>query len=332
MKCIPSARVRTGAVLAAFVTAIVLPSATAQAADRAKILSEWPSSQTVVDGVNTEWSRVTTISKDVRLSIGVRNDDQHLFIALITSDSATSLRLLNEGLIVWIDSSGGTKKRFGIKYPIGREPGPPSGSGRRDASSGRNSDDRRANEQQGPPPDQASGQPPDTEEIWKQALSDNRMLRGEILGPGKDAVREVVFAAQRSIKAKLGRADGMVVYEMSIAIGADRPNGLTLVPGAIIGIGVETPERKPPSASSGGRGGPGGNTEGSGGSGGGMGGSGGGMGGPGGGMGGPGGGMGGPGGGMGGPGGGMGGPGGPQQQKALSAWTTALLAAQPAGR
>lgn len=66
----------------------------------AKISSEWPTKPVVVDGVNTEWPTLTTIAKDVRVSIEVRNDDRHLYIALITSDSATALQALNDGLIV----------------------------------------------------------------------------------------------------------------------------------------------------------------------------------------------------------------------------------------
>ena len=70
--------------------------------------------------MNTEWPVLSTIDKNVRFSFGARNDDRNLYIALITSDSATGLQALNEGLIVWFDVEGGTKKRFGIHYPVSR--------------------------------------------------------------------------------------------------------------------------------------------------------------------------------------------------------------------
>ncbi len=294
-------------------------------------MSEWPKTPIVVDGKATEWPTLVSIAKDVRFSIAVRNDDRTLYIALITSDAMTALQTLNEGLVVWLDVAGGTRKRFGVHYPVGGPAGGQGGNrGRYSSGNGQRGGQEQAYEQQGQGNQQAGryvGPPPDPDAVWNRATSDGRLAVAELLGPEKDQVRTLILDASPSIRAKIGHAEGMMVYELAIplAVSPDSPEGLGALPGAIVGIGLETPERKAETGNYGSRGG------------GGMGGAGGGMGGRGGGgyggMGGRGGGDYG-GGGSGGRGGGMGGPGGSfgQQTKPLKAWTTVLLATPPASK
>jgi hypothetical protein len=222
---------------------------------------------------------------------------------------------LNEGLIVWFDVEGGTKKRFGIQYPVGRMGGRGArgggegwgrGEGPRPGEGGAGRGEM--GEAGGPPRD---GQAPDPEEMWKRALADPSLHEAKLLGPGKDDRHPLQLEAQHPIQAKIGRAEAMMVYELAVPLAknAELPVGLGAGPGSVIGIGIETPQR--PSVR-----GPGGEPGGFGG-----------------GMGGRGGGMGGRGGSMGGRGGGMGGPGGErgrggELQKLIKAWTTVRLAVQ----
>jgi hypothetical protein len=161
------------------------------AESKAKLLSEWPSAPVVIDGNAMEWPRLESIAKDVRFSIAVRNDDQTLCIALITSDRATAVQALNQGLVVWLDAAGGSKKRFGLHFPVGRPAGPAGGSGQ-----GRNGtgDGRRGGsggELPGePPPGRDTrvagaygGQPPDAETMWNRATADGRLKMAELIGP-----------------------------------------------------------------------------------------------------------------------------------------------------
>jgi len=301
------------------------------AASKAKLVSEWPAKPVVVDGKNTEWPTLVSLAKDVRFSIAVRNDDQDLYIALITSDAATALQTLNDGLIVWLDAEGGSKKRFGFQYPVGRRAGSQGGGGRGREASGNGQ--RGGQGQSGEPQGQGDrdyggygGPPSDPGAIWDRAVADGRLKMAERLGPGKDEVRTVMLDVPQSIQAKFGHAEGMLVYELAIplALTPESPDGLGVRPGAIIGVGIETPERKAEasgyggSRGGGGMGGRGGGGYGGGGGGGRGGGYGGGMG----------------GGEMGGRGGGVGGPSGSfgLQTKALKAWTTVQLATQPASR
>jgi H/ACA ribonucleoprotein complex subunit 1 len=322
----PPALFLAGALLAWI--AVFITSISLGAAQKAKLMSEWPKTPVVIDGKDTEWPMLVSIEKDVHLSIAVKNDDQTLYIALITSDAVTALQTLNEGLIVWMDAEGGTKKRFGFRYPVGRPAGSQGGNrGRYASGGGERGGQGQTGEQQGQGGREAGyvGPPPDPEAIWNRAASDGRLMTAELLGPEKDQVRTLMLDASPSIRAKIGHAEGMMVYELAIplATSPESPDGLGVRPGAIIGIGLETPERKAETSGSGGRGG--------GGYGGGMGGRGGGGYGGGGGRGG-----GGYGGGMGGRGGGgYGGEGASsgsfgQQAKPVKAWTTVQLATPPA--
>jgi hypothetical protein len=298
----------------------------AGAAEKPKFDSDWAAAKVTVDGVNTEWPALHTVARDVRLSIAVRNDDERIYIALATSDAFTAMEILNQGLIVWLDLEGGSKKRFGITYPMARSSGSrgaEGGRGQERGSGGRGAQGRGEE----PGEFQPRGQAPDGADTWSRLLSGPELKQAEVRGRGKDDLRTIDLEKQRALLARIGRSeDGMVVYELSVPLTATEtlPEWGGTKPGAVIGIGLETPER-PRQEASGDRGG------GMGGPGGGAGGSGGGMGGPGGGMGGGrGGGMGGRGGGMGGPGEGMRGPGGPGgEQKMLKAWTTVRLATRP---
>ena len=99
------------------------------AASKAKLASDWTAMPVVVDGTSTAWSAFTSVEKDVRLSIAVKNDDQYLYLALLTSDTPTALQVLNQGLVVWFDIEGRSRKRLGIQYPMGRAAGGRGGYG-----------------------------------------------------------------------------------------------------------------------------------------------------------------------------------------------------------
>ena len=303
------------------------------AASKPKIQSVWAEKPVAIDGVNTEWPVLSTIDKNVRFSIGVRNDDLTLYVVLVTSDRATAVQTLTEGLVVWLDATGGSNKRFGFRYPLGGPGGFQAGEGqRRGGAGGAQAGD--PDPPPGGPPDQGErgargfgSQAPDPETLWTRAVSDGRLKTADVLGPKKEDVKAVTLGESQPIRARIGYSEGMLVYELAIPLtpSPQTPDAVGAKPGAIVGIGIETPERSTGSRGADDMGGPGG------GRGGGMGG-GGGTGGPpgmggGGGMGGPPG-MGG-GGGIGGP-PGMGTPGGPYDQRAktIKAWTTVQLAVQ----
>ena len=279
-------------------------------ASRARLTSGWRDRDVKIDGVNEEWPALSSFSDDTRFSIGLLNDDQNLYVALATSETATSLQMLRQGLIVWFDGEGGKKKRFGIQYPVGNQAYGPSSGGYDRGGGGGYGGSGGSERRGGSGRSDGSGGRPDPNELWAQAEADGRLSQLELLGPGKDDRRSLVVDRAAPIEVKIGRSEGTVLYELKIPLpkSADAPYALGVRPGATIGIGLETPPRE--WQAEGGR--PGG----------GYGGRGGGFGG-----------FGGRGGGFGGRGGGFGGPGGTfarhEMAKPLKSWTTAQLAARP---
>src|SRR5262249_14487714 len=93
---------------------------------RATTDSHWRTSDIVIDGVSTDWPGPLVAFNDQPVSIAAANDGEFLYFVLTTSEQSTRTQIMRQGLVVWIDGSGGDKKHFGIKYPVGG--GGPEGS------------------------------------------------------------------------------------------------------------------------------------------------------------------------------------------------------------
>ncbi len=87
------------------------------------LTSRWRTTDVRVDGVNTEWPTLTSLSKEV--AAAAVNDADVLYLALSASDQGVRARLLATGLIVYIDPTNKKKESFGIRLPpLGRRPVP----------------------------------------------------------------------------------------------------------------------------------------------------------------------------------------------------------------
>jgi len=305
----PPRRLRSVWLLMAL-AAVVATVAIAVAAEALRLDSAWSAEAPTIDGKLTEWSSPLVTLGSTPASLGVRNDGESLYVALASSEQATRMMLGAAGFTVWFDPAGKDKKSFGITVP----PTMTGGPGMRGRGPG------------GPPPDQ-SGQPPaetgrEGGPAGPQGPAVGTITSIEVLGPGKDDKRRLELAYARTIGLDVAArvAEGVLVYELRVPLSATeaQPYGVKSVPGATIGLGIESAKLPAPD----GRGREGGR----------------GMGGPPPGGPPPGGGGGGMGGGMGGGGqrGGMGGgpPGGGREgmreMKPIKAWTIVRLAKGPA--
>src|SRR5579863_10004437 len=52
------------------------------------------------------------------LGYAVSNDKENLYITVETGDPATQLKILRQGLTVWIDKTGGKEEETAINFPI----------------------------------------------------------------------------------------------------------------------------------------------------------------------------------------------------------------------
>jgi len=330
-------RRRPGGRAASLILVAAFACAAAVAAATPRLESMWAAEAPAVDGLLTEWAALDRLDP-AKLSVAARNDGRFLYLAIAASDQPTRVLLEAAGFTVWLDPAGKDKKAFGIAIPPTMAWGPGMRGGGPGAPGG-------------PPGGQSGdGQPPAGQEGREsQRLPAPGERRGpagpaaidppraiEVAGPGKDDRRrlDLVYARTIGIDVAAKLSEGVLVYEirLPLAASADQPHAVHSVPGALVGLGVETNKLE-----RGGRGGEGGRGRSGRPGGGGIGGpGGGGVGGPGGGgIGGiGGGGMGGRGGG--GMGGGMmggappgGARGGMEQPKPIKIWTTLRLAASP---
>ena len=217
---------RAGSRTIVAVAAISLCVAGIAASD--SIASRWRSREIRVDGVNDEWQ--DTVAFDA-MNIGAINDEQFLYLTVITSDQQRRRQFATTGLIVWLDASGGKKQSFGIKVPgAGVFPGP-------------GGDRRRGRSDESPPG------------VQMPALT-----YFELLGPGKDDRRRIERAADSGIDVAADSRAGTLVYELRVPLvkSAAHEYAIGTETGSRIGLGIETPDIERPQFAGGGRGGTGG--------------------------------------------------------------------------
>jgi hypothetical protein len=263
-------------------------SATLVASDKPRFESSPRLEAVTIDGRFDDWPGNLEPFADKPLSLQFQNDGDYLYMRLSASDPATRMQILRQGLTVWFDPGGGTKKHFGIRYPVidhGQYGETQQGRG------GRGHD-----RPQGDNPESDSRSDPSPTE------------RVDILGPGKDDAREMTRDHLPGIDVALRTEQGVLQYELKVPLAknSDHPMAIEAQTGKPVGFGFETPKTQQQSMNSGRSGGMGGY------GGGGMGGRGGGMGGHGG----------------GGHGGGGGGQRGAEAPKPLNGWGTVTVARQ----
>jgi len=187
-----------------------------------KINSRWRVHEITIDGKSDDWLNALSPFKDEGLSIGFFNDAQYIYVCLASGERDRQFQIMSRGLILWMDSTSGKKKIFGIKYPLGR-PGPPEGSF---------------------PKNQPTEKPaygPEEESIqdFEAALQEL-----EILGSGKDDQKRMRVDEIQGIEIAAKTSGELFVYELKIPLaqGDLAPYAVGTQPGRTISIGLEIPE------------------------------------------------------------------------------------------
>ncbi len=183
------------------------------------VQSRWRPDDLRIDGVMTDWTDLTFVSKDVAL--GVANDREHLYFVVVTSNPAVITQVIRAGLSIYVDPQGMKGQAFGVRIP-------PVGS-------------RLA---QGTPAPRAD-EPP-------------LLSYFDILGPGRDDQRRVMVEEPSGVALRIGSHDSAFFMEVQVpfATGANRPYapGIDVAKG-LVTLGVVTPEPPRTPSRGGGRGG-----------------------------------------------------------------------------
>lgn len=227
-----------GFMCAGLIVAIALPAAIGASDKRERVDSHWRDRTVIIDGDSGEWAGpLVPVDRKHPVTAAAVNDGQFLYLVLSTSEAAMRAQIMRQGLIVWFDPSGGDKKVFGVKFPVGMAGGDMGGRGR-----GFRRED---------PPDSGQGERPEAPPRAEPLNPPNRL---EVLGPKKDDVHSFLADAVPGIAVKVGSVEGSLVYELKvpIALSADFQYAIGAKPGALIGFGLETPKVEKPSRESGG--------------------------------------------------------------------------------
>jgi len=82
----------------------------------------WQVQPITVDGYNNDWpSPYPEYDDKAQLGYAVSNDKNNLYITVETGDPATQLKIIREGLTVWIDKKGEKNEQTAINFPIPNE-------------------------------------------------------------------------------------------------------------------------------------------------------------------------------------------------------------------
>jgi hypothetical protein len=149
--------------------------------------SVWTNQELAITGDGSHWKDATIDIVGPDVSVGVKNDNNYLYVGLITSNRATQLQMLALGCTAWFDVEGKKNKTIGIQFPV-------SGllQGRRFP----------AQENQ--------------EELQRMINLAQRQL--VILGPGEGEQHRLSVQDAAGVEAHLGYVDGTLIYELKIPL------------------------------------------------------------------------------------------------------------------
>ncbi len=97
----------------------VLSCSGSRHAKSTRLPGNWQVQPIIVDGDSKDWpTPYPAYDEKAQLGYAVSNDKDNLYITVETGDLATQLKILREGLTVWIDRTGNKEEVTAINYPI----------------------------------------------------------------------------------------------------------------------------------------------------------------------------------------------------------------------
>ncbi|NQT79128.1 MAG: hypothetical protein HQ555_01885 [Candidatus Aminicenantes bacterium] len=204
--------------------------------------SDWRDREITVDGRNDDWLGNMMYFEEENVSLGLLNDENFIYICLIAEDQMIRNQVMSQGITLWFDPEGGKKKTFGIKFPIGMQPG--------------ERQDRRKHP--GGVPNKEKRDEGDLEELRQARMK--QMDELEILGPGKEKSVRMPVEKAKGIYINVKLSSGMLVYEIKVPLKRSEEYlyAVGTKAGNLVGIGLETSKIKRPSMGRGMSGGMGG--------------------------------------------------------------------------
>jgi hypothetical protein len=106
--------------IAVILTIVIPVSCSSSKHSKVKRLpGKWQAQPIRVDGSNKDWpSPYPEYDDKAMLGYAVSNDKENLYITVETGDPATQLKIIREGLTVWIDKTANKEEITAINFPI----------------------------------------------------------------------------------------------------------------------------------------------------------------------------------------------------------------------
>ncbi len=186
-----------------------------------ELSSTWRDRVITIDGRDegAEWENACYFFDEKKITIGVMNDENDLYLRLSTRDRMLQRQFVVRGLIVWFDQKESKKRTFGITIPPrmrGMEMEMTRSGGTRE---------REENPDQFP------------------LLLESGLKEIEIIGPGKNErlTLSCIDVREWGLDIMLDCVNNNLVYEVKIPLARSElhPYGITTEETDIIGIGIE---------------------------------------------------------------------------------------------
>lgn len=174
-----------------------------------------PERQILIDGRSDDWIGSLNIVAASNLEEGFLNDQEFLYVSLVTEDESLRRQIARGGLTVWFDPKGGNEKVLGIKYPVGMPRAERPAAQKEEAG--------------GPPSTEPAGGTESGLEIYRA---------------GDAAPQKLELDAAKGLELAASREGKLFVYELKIPLqpSSDHPIAVGALPGKTVGIGFEVPK------------------------------------------------------------------------------------------
>lgn len=110
-----------GTIWAGILAAMVLLSAMTSCSSviKTESISAKPPKTVAVDGDDVDWREPMLYDEKSDLLVGVKNDNENLYVCIKTANEATIRRLMTTGISLWFNNQGNDEKSFGLNFPMG---------------------------------------------------------------------------------------------------------------------------------------------------------------------------------------------------------------------
>jgi hypothetical protein len=182
-------------------------------------ISHWDENNISIDGNQKEWFNRLKYIEDEKISLGVYNNDENLYLCFTTDDKLKIMQIMNMGMTVWLIPGDSDVRPRGIKYPQRSE----------DFELGKMREKRLIGYER---------------DYLKNLLEVNEQKQTEVQIVNWEDYSLYIYPINSGsgINIKLGENRQQLVYEISIPIGEDSSSdfSIALLPGDDLTIGFKT--------------------------------------------------------------------------------------------